>query len=123
MSYIRNSSVLFTIMFIWHCKYGNNIWNSQKNYRKMTKSIKTLYWSALTFVPLTIKKYTMEEMELIHKVENGELDMLGYIMLNPELKEPFSDYARGNGITCPTAADAVRFLKEYEERLYQELLP
>ena len=47
----------------------------------------------------------------------------GYIMLNPELKEPFSDYARGNGITCPTAADAVRFLKEYEERLYQELLP
>ena len=40
-----------------------------------------------------------------------------------ELKEPFSDYARGNGITCPTAADAVRFLKEYEERLYQELLP
>ena len=29
----------------------------------------------------------------------------------------------GNGITCPTAADAVRFLKEYEERLYQELLP
>ena len=64
----------------------------------------------------------MEEMELIHKVENGELDMLGYVMLNPELKEPFSDYARGNGITCPTAADAVRFLKEYEERLYQELL-
>ena len=63
----------------------------------------------------------MEEMELIHKVENGELDMLGYVMLNPELKEPFSDYARGNGITCPTAADAVRFLKEYEERLYQEL--
>ena len=62
-------------------------------------------------------------MELIHKVENGELDMLGYVMLNPELKEPFSDYARGNGITCPTAADAVRFLKEYEERLYQELLP
>lgn len=58
-----------------------------------------------------------------HKVENGELDMLGYVMLNPELKEPFSDYARGNGITCPTAADAVRFLKEYEERLYQELLP
>ena len=57
----------------------------------------------------------MEEMKLIHKVENGELDMLGYIMLNPELKEPFSDYARGNGITCPTAADAVRFLKEYEE--------
>ena len=56
-------------------------------------------------------------------VENGELDMLGYVMLNPELKEPFSDYARGNGITCPTAADAVRFLKEYEERLYQELLP
>ena len=53
----------------------------------------------------------MEEMKLIHKVEN------------PELKEPFSDYARGNGITCPTAADAVRFLKEYEERLYQELLP
>ena len=52
-------------------------------------------------------------MKLIHKVENGELDML----------EPFSDYARGNGITCPTAADAVRFLKEYEERLYQELLP
>ena len=46
-----------------------------------------------------------------------------YVMLNPELKEPFSDYARGNGITCPTAADAVRFLKEYEERLYQELLP
>ena len=44
-------------------------------------------------------------------------------MLNPELKEPFSDYARSNGITCPTAADAVRFLKEYEERLYQELLP
>lgn len=40
---------------------------------------------------------------------NGELDMLGYVMLNPELKEPFSDYARGNGITCPTAADAVRF--------------
>ena len=36
----------------------------------------------------------MEEMKLIHKVENGELDMLGYIMLNPELKEPFSDYAR-----------------------------
>ena len=36
----------------------------------------------------------MEEMELIHKVENGELDMLGYVMLNPELKEPFSDYAR-----------------------------
>ena len=72
----------------------------------------------------TIKiQYTMEEMELIHKVENGELDMLGYVMLNPELKEPFSDYARGNGITCPTAADAVRFLKEYEERLYQELLP
>ena len=35
----------------------------------------------------------MEEMELIHKVENGELDMLGYVMLNPELKEPFSDYA------------------------------
>ena len=68
-------------------------------------------------------KNTMEEMELIHKVENGELDMLGYVMLNPELKEPFSDYARGNGITCPTAADAVRFLKEYEERLYQELLP
>ena len=62
-------------------------------------------------------------MELIHKVENGELNMLGYVMLNPELKEPFSDYARGNGITCPTAADAVRFLKEYEERLYQELLP
>ncbi len=62
----------------------------------------------------------MEEMELIHKVENGELDMLGYVMLNPELKEPFSDYARGNGITCPTAADAVRFLKEYEERLYQD---
>ena len=28
-------------------------------------------------------------MKLIHKVENGELDMLGYIMLNPELKEPF----------------------------------
>ena len=44
-------------------------------------------------------------------------------MLNPELKEPFSDYSRSNGITCPTAADAVRFLKEYEERLYQELLP
>lgn len=42
----------------------------------------------------------MEEMELIHKVENGELDMLGYVMLNPELKEPFSDYARSNGITC-----------------------
>ena len=39
-------------------------------------------------------------MELIHKVENGELDMLGYVMLNPELKEPFSDYARSNGITC-----------------------
>ena len=73
--------------------------------------------------PINYKKYTMEEMKLIHKVENGELDMLGYIMLNPELKEPFSDYARGNGITCPTAADAVRFLKEYEERLYQELLP
>lgn len=51
------------------------------------------------------------------------MDMLGYVMLNPELKEPFSDYARGNGITCPTAADAVRFLKKYEERLYQELLP
>ena len=51
----------------------------------------------------------MEEMKLIHKVENGELDMLGYVMLNPELKEPFSDYARGNGITCPTAADAVRY--------------
>lgn len=96
---------------------------AKKNYRKMTKSIKTLYWAALTFVPSIIKKYTMEEMELIHKVENGELDMLGYVMLNPELKEPFSDYARGNGITCPTAADAVRFLKEYEERLYQELLP
>ena len=31
------------------------------------------------------------------------LVMLGYVMLNPELKEPFSDYARGNGITCPTA--------------------
>ena len=62
-------------------------------------------------------------MELIHKVENGELDMLGYVMLNPELKEPFSDYARAVSITCPTAADAVRFLKEYEERLYQELLP
>ena len=29
----------------------------------------------------------MEEMKLIHKVENGELDMLGYIMLNPELKD------------------------------------
>ena len=51
------------------------------------------------------------------------IGQLGYVMLNPELKEPFSDYARGNGITCPTAADAVRFLKEYEERLYQELLP
>lgn len=37
----------------------------------------------------------MEEMKLIHKVENGELDMLGYIMLNPELKEPFSDYEIG----------------------------
>ena len=73
--------------------------------------------------PINHKKYTMEEMELIHKVENGELDMLGYVMLNPELKEPFSDYARSNGITCPTAADAVRFLEEYEERLYQELLP
>ena len=45
--------------------------------------------------PINYKKYTMEEMELIHKVENGELDMLGYVMLNPELKEPFSDYARG----------------------------
>lgn len=89
----------------------------------MTKSIKTLYWAALTFVPSIIKNTQWKKMELIHKVENGELDMLGYVMLNPELKEPFSDYARGNGITCPTAADAVRFLKEYEERLYQELLP
>ena len=49
-------------------------------------------------------------MELIHKVEIGELDMLGYGMLNPDLMVPFSDYARGTGITCPTAADAVRFL-------------
>ena len=60
----------------------------------------------------------MEEMELIHKVENGELDMLGYVMLNPELKEPFPDYAWGNGITCPTLADAVRLLKQYEDRPY-----
>ena len=62
-------------------------------------------------------------MELIHKVENGELDMLGYVMLNPELKEPFSDYARGNGITWPSASASVCFLKEYEDRLYVELLP
>lgn len=65
----------------------------------------------------------MEEMELIHKVESGELDMLGYVVLNPELKEPFADYAHDNGIACPTEADAARFLKKYEEGLYQNLVP
>ena len=94
-----------------------------KKLQKNDKEYKNVILGRPYIFPVNYKKYTMEEMELIHKVENGELDMLGYVMLNPELKEPFSDYARGNGITCPTAADAVRFLKEYEERLYQELLP
>ena len=78
--------------------------------QKNDKEYKNVILGRLYICSVNYKKYTMEEMELIHKVENGELDMLGYVMLNPELKEPFSDYARGNGITCPTAADAVRFL-------------
>ena len=94
-----------------------------KKLQKNDKEYKNVILGRPYICSVNYKKYTMEEMELIHKVENGELDMLGYVMLNPELKEPFSDYARGNGITCPTAADAVRFLKEYEESLYQELLP
>ena len=30
----------------------------------------------------------MEEMELIHKVENGELDMLGYVLSLIHISEP-----------------------------------
>lgn len=33
----------------------------------------------------------MEEDKLIEKVQNGELDMLGYVLLHPELKEPFME--------------------------------
>lgn len=65
----------------------------------------------------------MEEDKLIEKVQNGELDMLGYVLLHPELKEPFMESMSSMNIVCPAETDAVQFLNEYEEQLYQNIMP
>ena len=57
-----------------------------KKLQKNDKEYKNVILGRPYICSVNYKKYTMEEMELIHKVENGELDMLGYVMLNPELK-------------------------------------
>lgn len=65
----------------------------------------------------------MEEEKLIEEVQNGALDMLGYMLLHPELKVPFAEYLRSKGIMHPTEKDAKRFLNEYEEQLYRNVMP